>query len=70
MKIRLDTQAEVIKFVSIANTIEEDVMLVDGSYNRVNAKSIIGCLYSLEFKELYVESEYTELTNKFKDFSY
>lgn len=68
VKVRLDTQKDVAEFVNIADTIEEDVYLVDNTYNRVNGKSLMGCLYSLEFKDLYVESEYLELSNKFRKF--
>lgn len=68
VKVRLDTQKDVAEFVKIADTIEEDVYLVDNTYNRVNGKSLMGCLYSLEFSELYVESNYEGLSNKFKNF--
>lgn len=70
VKVRLDTQKDVAEFVNIANTIDQDVFLVDNTYNRVNGKSLMGCLYSLEFKELYVESEYKLLCNKFSKFLY
>lgn len=68
VKVRLDTQKDVAEFVNIANTINEDVYLVDNTYNRVNGKSLMGCLYSLEFKDLYVESECLELSKKFRKF--
>lgn len=68
VKIILETQQDVMEFVNIANTISEDVMLVDGSWNRVSAKSIMGCLYSLEFQELFVESTCPNLTSKFMKF--
>lgn len=68
VKVRLDTQKDVAEFVNIADTINEDVYLMDNTYNRVNGKSLMGCLYSLEFKYLYVESECFELSNKFRKF--
>ena len=35
VKVRLDTQKDVAEFVNIANTIDQDVFLVDNTYNRV-----------------------------------
>lgn len=35
VKVRLDTQKDVAEFVNIADTTEEDVYLVDNTYNRV-----------------------------------
>lgn len=68
VKVRLDTYKDVAEFVNIADTVEEDVYLVDNTYNRVNGKSLMGCLYSLEFEDLYVESECIELSSKFRKF--
>lgn len=68
VKVNLETQKDVAEFVNIAGTIEEDVMLVDNTYNRVSAKSIMGCLYSLEFAEVWVESECKNLSSKFMKF--
>lgn len=68
MKIRLDTTSDVRKFVKIANTIQEDVFLKDSRKHCVNAKSLMGCLYSLEFEELYVESISNSIISKFDDF--
>ncbi len=44
--IRLETSKDVSKFVGICNSIEEPVSLIDDDGNRVNAKSLLGCLYS------------------------
>ena len=68
VKIILDKQSDVVQFVSIANTIEQDVSLQDNEGHCVNAKSLMGCLYSLEFNELYVTSEYENLSSKFVRF--
>ena len=68
VRVRLETQKDVVDFVNIAETIEDEVYLVDNNLHRVNGKSLMGCLYSLEFSELYVESNYEGLSNKFKNF--
>lgn len=70
MKIRLDTTSDVQKFVKIANTIQEDVFLKDSRKHCVNAKSLMGCLYSLEFEELYVECVNNSIVSKFDDFTF
>lgn len=70
IKVRLDTQSDVVDFVTLANQISEDVYLLDNSYNKVNGKSLLGCLYSLEFSELFVESESNKLSSVFNKFLY
>ena len=70
IKVRLDTQSDVVDFVTLANQIPEDVYLLDNSYNKVNGKSLLGCLYSLEFSELFVESESNKLSSVFNKFLY
>lgn len=70
IKVRLDTQSDVVDFVILANQIPEDVYLLDNSYNKVNGKSLLGCLYSLEFSELFVESESNKLSSVFNKFLY
>lgn len=57
-----------MSFVSIANTIDCEVNLEDDAGHKVNAKSLMGCLYSMEFNELYVTSEYPNLSGKFVRF--
>ena len=70
VRIHLDTQQDVEKFVSIARNIEEEVALEDNANHRVNAKSILGCLYSIEFEETYVTSENESTADKFHDFTW
>lgn len=70
IKVRLDTQSDVVDFVTLANQIPEDVYLLDNSYNKVNGKSLLGCLYSLEFSELFVESKSDKLSSVFNKFLY
>lgn len=68
LKISLDTQSQIKEFVEIANTIPEEVCLEDNNNHRVNAKSFLGCLYSIEFDEVFVTSECENLSNKFFKF--
>lgn len=57
LKIRLDTMKEVQEFVTIASTCNGKVTITDNNGLMVNAKSLLGVLYSLEFNELWCESE-------------
>lgn len=68
IKIRLDTQSEIKDFVDIANSIKSDISLVDNAGHNVNAKSFLGCLYSVEFDEVYVTSDDATICTKFNKF--
>lgn len=57
VKIRLDTGADAINFSNIATTLEGKIIITDNNGLCVNAKSILGMLYALEFEELWCESE-------------
>ena len=56
-QIRLETMCDVNEFVSIASSIADEVHLTDGTGFRVNGKSLLGVMYSLEFAEIWVESK-------------
>ena len=56
-KIRLDTMGDVHKFVNIVGKVEGEVYLSDKRNFRINGKSLLGVMYSLEFDEIWVESD-------------
>ena len=56
-RINLETQTDVLELVNIASKFDFNIKVKDGSGNCVDAKSIMGMLYSLEFEETYIESE-------------
>ena len=56
-KIRLDKYNDAVEFSKIAETISGRVVVKDNQGHCVNAKSILGMLYALEFESLEVESE-------------
>lgn len=67
-KIVLDTVSDVNKFVSIANSVfNSTITVTDNNGLRVNAKSLMGMLYALEFEELWCESD-IEIYEKIKDY--
>ena len=53
-QIRLDTMQSINKFVEVMGRLDEQVWLEDGAGARVNARSILGCVYSLEWDKIYV----------------
>ncbi len=65
-KIRLDTMSDVNKLVSVAQQCHCDVYLTDGKGFRVSGKSVLGALYTMEWNEVYLESE-AELYNALSD---
>ena len=57
-KIRLDTFSEVTEFVDIVSQQKGEIILTDGNENfKVSARSMLGAMYALEWKDLYVVSD-------------
>ena len=56
-RIRLDTHTDAMRFAQIASTLAGKIKITDGDGHCVNAKSVLGMLYALEFDNLWVESE-------------
>ena len=56
-RIRLDTQKDAVEFSRIAETFPGKVLVKDDDGHCVNAKSVLGMLYALEFDSLCVVSE-------------
>ena len=55
-RIRLETLSDVKAFVDIVSEYDSDIVLTDGQNYAVNAKSVLGAMYSIEWNELYVSS--------------
>lgn len=52
--IRLDTMSDIAEFVKICSTLKGDVKLTDETGNFiVNGKSLLGCIYSMEWEKVY-----------------
>lgn len=67
-KIILDTVSDVTTFVkNVTSVADATVTVTDNRGLRVNAKSLMGMLYALEFDELWCESN-TEIYEKIKEF--
>lgn len=57
MRIRLDTISDARKLVDTASKYPGEITITDGRGLRVNAKSLMGAIYSLEFSELWLEMD-------------
>lgn len=56
-KIRLDTTNDAALFSNICLPLPGHITITDNKGLRINAKSILGMLYALEFEELWCESD-------------
>jgi hypothetical protein len=57
VKIRLDTMKDINQFVGICSKVSGPAYITDGAGLKVSAKSILGVMYSMEFEELWCETE-------------
>ena len=57
IKINLDTLSDVNKFIAVMSGVKDKVWLEDDEGNRVNAKSLLGALYSMEWDHIYCYCE-------------
>ena len=62
-KIRLDTLNDVNQFVAAMTSLNKKVWLEDDEGNRVSATSLLGAIYSLEWKRIYCYCE-SDITSK------
>ena len=67
-KIRMETAREAAKLANIAESFKQPIYLTDGQGMRVNAKSLMGAIYTLEFDEIWLESPQDLSYNAFKEF--
>lgn len=57
VKIHLETAKDATEFANKMSRIDGRATIIDGEGHCVNAKSILGALYALEFNELWFESD-------------
>ena len=57
VKIQLDTMKDINKFVAICSKIDAPVYITDGAGLKVSAKSVLGVMYSMEFDDIWCESD-------------
>ena len=56
-KIIIDTRTAALELAAITKSIDADVTITDNNGMRVNAKSLVGALYAMEFQEMWIESD-------------
>lgn len=56
-RICLETYSDVMRFVSKAENFGKHLLLTDGDKYCVNAKSLLGCLATVEWNNTFLESE-------------
>lgn len=66
-RIRLDTMADINRFVGMASKVPGKIILTDGDNFTVNGKSLLGAMYTFEWDQIYCESE-NEIYLQIKDF--
>ena len=57
-KIELVTNSDINDFVKIVSKVEGEIKLIDDTGLCVNAKSLLGVLYTIEWDNLYCISEH------------
>ena len=57
-KIHLETENDIINFMSAIEKCDFPIVITDGEGMRVNAKSMLGMLYAMTFSEMWCESDY------------
>lgn len=55
-KINIDTLGKIHSFVDICARLDCDVHLIDGDSYRVSAKSLVGAIATMDWREVFVES--------------
>ncbi len=66
-RIRLETMADVNRFVGIATKEKGKIVLTDGDNYTVNGKSLLGAMYTFEWDQIFCESD-SEIYLKIRDF--
>ena len=67
-KIQMETVKDAAKLAGIAELVNQELVLTDGNGFKVNAKSVMGAIYTLEFDEIWLESNEEIPYSMFKDF--
>ena len=67
-KIQLTTFNDAARLAAAAEALDMPIYLTDGAGMKVSAKSVMGAIYSLEFEEIWLESDEDIPFNDFKEF--
>ena len=69
-KVKLETHNDIVAFNNRAQLFGSEITLTDGNKYRVNAKSLLGCLASIQWPKKFIETtgNANSLYNFFEDF--
>ena len=56
-RIHLETESDIVDFISRVTPLGCPVVVTDGEGMRVNAKSMLGMLYAMTFSEMWCECD-------------
>lgn len=56
-RIYLETESDIVDFISCVTPLGCPVVVTDGEGMRVNAKSMLGMLYAMTFSEMWCECD-------------
>ena len=56
-KVNLDTMSKINAFVAVCSRLDCRVDLIDGNGYRVSAKSLVGALATMDWKQVFIECE-------------
>lgn len=57
-KIYLETEGDIVDFISAITPLRFPIVVTDGEGMRVNAKSMLGMLYAMTFSEMWCECDH------------
>lgn len=57
VRVKLDTVKDIREFTEIVSNFTQKISLIDEDGMKVNAKSLIGVMYTTEWDNVYCESE-------------
>lgn len=57
VKINIDTLSKINTFVSICSRLDCKIDLIDGHGYRVSAKSLMGAIATMDWSQVFVESD-------------
>jgi len=71
IKIRIDTDTDVVKFVGVATKCPPEMILhvIDDNGMCIEARSILGVMYAREFKHMWLVSNNDKIHTIFAEFA-
>ena len=68
-RVQLETLSDVKRFIDKSEKLDAKIFLSDDSGLKVSAKSLMGVIYTLEFSQIWLESD-KDVYSIFAEFAY